>query len=177
MKKVKLNGGELKFVINKVMSEAYHNKQSREIVNESKQKLGNLIESVVRSVINEWKPNSNFDVWANLETGGAHGRGIQHRKNFTRKENAKNEKTEDIKTPTDFRRLIIQLGDDLEQNTEKIYNAIIKKYKSNDFKLHHVESIASFSPILHTEISKMLIDFVDEENKKVKHYPDNFRRK
>lgn len=127
------------------------------------------------TILKEWKPNVGYDEWANLETGGAHSRGIQHRKNFTRKENSKYEKISDLRSPSDFIKLIKQWGEEGYVETERIYKSIIRKYKKNEFTLGDVHKISEFQPIQNAPVVQLLKDFVDEENKVVNFYPQNFR--
>jgi hypothetical protein len=130
---------------------------------------------LIEGVLNEWRPNVGYDEWANLETSGAHGRGVQNRKNFTRKENSKYEKVSDLQKPNDFMILIDKWGEEGYAETDKIFNTIIRKYKSNQFTLGDIHKISEFSKIQNAPIVQMLKDFVDNENEKVNFYPKNFR--
>ena len=122
-----------------------------------------IVRKIVENVLNEWRPKQGYDEWANLETGGAHGRGIQHRKNFTRKENAKGEKVSELKTVTDFIRVIRQLGLNSEENAQKIFKLLVRRYKQGVLILNDLNKIGQFGDFEGSEISNMILDYVQTE--------------
>lgn len=130
---------------------------------------------LTEGALNEWRPNVGYDEWADLETNGGHRQGIQNRKNFTRKENAKYEKVSDLKKPSDFMTLIYKWGKEGYAETDRIYKAIIRKYNNKQFTLGDIHKISEFGSIQNAPIVQMLKDFVDVENEKTNFYPKNFR--
>ena len=144
---------------------------SEAIVSES------VVRKVVKNVLNEWRPRTGYDEWANLETGGAHGRGIQNRRNFTRKENSKGEESTPLQTKTDFIQLILKVDPYNDEINGKIFNVIIKRYKNKILTLGDIHLITEISQIKNTPIGQRLIQFVDSENEVTHFYPPNFREK
>lgn len=159
MSKIIINENELKVIINKVLNIITENKKK---LNESKlnePKLKNIIENV----LNEWRANPGYDTWADLETGGGHSRGIQNRKNFTRKENLKNEKpAREIKTFNDFVKLITYFLDS-QKDLEKLYKILLVRYREGVLSLNQLNMIGQIQDFKNTYISDKIMNFVQEE--------------
>lgn len=166
-------GNRLKRIINMVegVNEEKYAKLNGHVIDES------IIKMVVENVLNEWRPRNGYDEWANIETGGAHGKGVQNRRNFTRKENQKGEKSTKLQTPSDIIQLILKVDPYDDEMTGKIFNLIVKKYKNNSFKLSDVHLITELPQIKNIPIGQMLSEFVDAENEITHFYPTNFRDK
>jgi len=166
----KVTGGVLLSV------ESGRGKQTVAIPSSQMDELFDLIKQtdseISESILNERIPVGNYDEWANIETGGAHGRGVQNRKNLTRKENSKEEQVSSLNTPGDYRRLILQWGKGSDENAEQIFNSLVKKYKKGIFTISDLSQISQFGPIEGRRVTQLLSDFVDKEGYNTGYYSD-----
>lgn len=134
-------------------------------------------EPLSEQIINEWRPSTGFDTWADLETGNAHSRGVQNRKNFTRKENAKQEKVTNLNKLSDFLNLILSWGTEGDLYAEKLFKILVSKYKKGILTLSDLNKISLFDPIKDREVVKLVSDFVKEEEAKTNQFGWNVSKK
>lgn len=127
----------------------------------------------------EFKPPSkSFNAWADLETRGGHSQGVKNRMGFTRRENAKQEKITALIKANDYMQLIYQWGVDGDEQAERIFNSLVKKYNkglkepgsAGTLTLSDLNKIAIFEPIKDRAIIPMLTDFVNQEEERTNYF-------
>lgn len=160
MSKILIKEGELKSIIRNVLNEHLEYEKP---VKKNQNIIAEKIKKIVENILNEWTPKAGFNTWADIETGGAHSKGIQHRKNFTRKENAKTEKVSELKTVNDFIRVISQAGLGSDDKPEKIFKILIRRYKNGTLSLNDLNRIAQIDDFKNSYISNKLLEFIQEE--------------
>jgi hypothetical protein len=127
----------------------------------------------------EFKPPSkSFNAWADLETGGSHSQGVRNRMRHTRRENAKKEKVTALNTANDYIRLIYEWGLDGDDEAQRIFNSLVKKYNKGlkepgapgTLTLSDLNKIAIFEPIKDRAIIPMLNDFINKEEERTNYF-------
>ncbi len=167
-----MNEGKGKNKFNKVMHEFGSGKlktPNGKKVTDQKQAvaIGYSESGLDEETLNERIPVGNYDTWANLETGGAHGRGVQNRKTKTRSQNAKTETSSPLNSPNEYRQLLVQWGEGSDKMADQIFNDITKK-----FSIEQISSIANFGPVEDTKVGQMLLDFVNTKGYETGYYSD-----
>lgn len=126
-------------------------------LDEEKNELRESIESIVETMLNEYKPNGGFDAWADIETNGDHRKGITNRTNFTRKQNASQEEKAPMTQLKDFTMYCAQISrEQLDSEAESLFRDAIRVLNPKQ-----LNALAQFRPVEGSRLSLALLKYVE----------------
>lgn len=131
----------------------------------------NVEEGLDEESLNEWKPDVSYNAWRDIYDNGEAREAERKRKAATRRENAMGEKVQSLDKASDFISMLAQWdGSDDEENLNKMYKVLMRKYKKGSLTLGDLNTIAEFAPIQHRRIIPLIKEFVKNEEERTGYF-------